>query len=202
MDEPRIDHSTFEESLHQRVSELEELAVRQKRTILLLVIGMVGAVAIGTAGLASARAIAGSGSIVAREFVLRADDGIPHGSWRINDDMSSSFSLNDRNGVERLRMRILDNGAPGFALANAKGRPRVVLSLLPELTGTLVFADEDGNARSVLGLDANGESTLVFSNSLGDPKVAIGVEADGHATLNVAQDGEGSNPPDSSSASR
>ena len=202
MDDSRIDHSTFEESLHQRVSELEELASRQKRTILLLVIGMLGAVALGIAGLASARAIAGSGSIVAREFILRDDDGIPHGSWRINDNMSSSFSLNDRNGIERLRMSILDDGAPGFVLADAKGRRRVVLSLLPDLTGTLVFADEDGNARSVLGLNSDGESTLIFSNSLGDPRVAIGVESDGHSVWSIAQEGEGSNPPDSSGASR
>ena len=168
MDEPRMDHSTFEESLHQRVSELEELVASQKRTTLLLIIGMVGAVALGIAGLASARAIAGSGSIAAREFVLRNDDGVPHGMWRIGDDGSSTFSLNDRNGIERLRLRVLDNGAPGLGLADAKGRSRVVLSLLPDLTGSLLFADEDDNTRALLGLGADGASTLVFADPTGD----------------------------------
>jgi hypothetical protein len=194
MDEPRIDHSTFEESLHQRVTELEELYARQKRTSLLLVIGMVGAVALGIAGLSSALSIAGSGSIVAREFVLRDDDGVPHGMWRIQDDGSSTLSLNDRNGVERVRLRVLDNGAPGLALADAKGRSRVVLSLLPDLTGSLLFADEDENTRALFGLGADGASTLVFADPSGDARLGMGVEADGRPTFSMTDSTRGPAP--------
>jgi len=186
MDEPTNDHSTFEESLHQRVSELEDMYLRQKRTMLLLVIGMVGAVALGIAGLSSARAVASSGSLVAREFVLRGDDGVNRGVWRIEDDARSTFSLNDRNGVERIRLRVLDDGAPGLALADPKGRPRVVLSLLPNLTGSLQFADEDETTRVLLGLDAGGATSLVFADPMGDPRLGMGVETDGRATFSMA----------------
>jgi len=185
MDEPRIDHSTFEESLHQRVNELEDLYARQKRTTLLLAIGMVGAVALGIAGLSSARAIANSGSLVAREFILRGDDGISRGMWRIEDDAQSTFSLNDRNGVERMRLRVLDDGAPGLALADPKGRARVVLSLLPNLTGSLLFADEDETTRVFLGQDADGATSLVFADPMGDARLGMGVEVDGRPTFSM-----------------
>ncbi|MGD8277553.1 MAG: hypothetical protein PVH00_05980 [Gemmatimonadota bacterium] len=172
-----METSTFEESLHQRVSELEDLSARQKRTTLMLAIGMVGAVALAIAGLSTARAVT-SGSLVTSEFVLRGEDGVPRGTWRIEDNGSATMSLNDRNGIERIRMRVLDNGAPGVALADAKGRSRVVLSLL-NLTGMLVFADDDDNMRAMLGLTDDGSSSLVFADQTGEPRLSMGVEGEG-----------------------
>lgn len=185
MDEPRHD-STFQESLHLRVTELETQYAKQKRSTTLLVIGMVGAVAIGIAGLSTARALGKAGSLQAREFTLRGEDGMVHGAWRVNEDGSSTLSLNDRNGIERARLKVLDNGESGFALADAKGRPLVVLSLLQDLTGTLVFADEEGNTRAVLGLSADGAAKLFFGDPSGTQQVVIvGVEANGRPTFSM-----------------
>lgn len=193
-DGPVDGRSTYEESLHLRVSELETLAGRQRRTILLLILGLLAAVALGAVGLVTARSVVGTGAIVAREFVLNDDDGVPHGTWRIQDG-SSRLTLNDQNGVERVRMTVLENGAPGIALADARGRPRVVLSLQQDLTATLVFADEDENMRAVLGLAPDGSATLGFADPYGDPRVSVGVLSDGEPTFNMLESGSGEDGP-------
>lgn len=195
-DEPRDGRSTYEESLHLRVTELETMAERQRRTILLLVLGLMAAVALGAVGLVTARSVAGTGAIVAQEFVLNDEDGVPHGTWRIEDG-SSRLTLNDQNGVERVRMTVLDNGAPGIALADARGRPRVVLSLQQDLTATLVFADEQENMRAVLGLAPDGSATLGFTDLYGDPRVSVGVLPDGEPTFNMLESGSDESGSDS-----
>jgi hypothetical protein len=200
MDESRKEMSTWEETLHLRVTELERTVAAQKRTATMLVIGMVGAVALGVAGIALTQSAVGSGTIVAKEFQLRDDDGAPHGTWRIQEQGTSTFTLNDLNGVERIRLTVLPDGAPGLALADAKGRSRVVLSLLPDLTGSLVFADDDGNTRAVLGLSPDGAATLVFADIAGGSRVGLGLEADGQPTFSLAGQGGAVVPPDTAGA--
>ena len=158
--------------------------------MMLLVLGLMAAVALGSVALVTARSVAGTGAVVAQEFVLNDGDGVPHGSWRIEDG-ASRLTLNDQNGIERVRMTVLDNGAPGIALADARGRPRVVLSLQQDLTATIVFADEQENMRAVLGLAPDGSTTLGFTDSYGDPRVSVGVMPDGEPTFNMVESGSG-----------
>ena len=194
--------STYEESLHLRLSELEVQYSRQKRTTMLMAIGLVGAVAISVAGFGTARAVAGSERIVAKAFELRNEDGVPHGTWKIQDNGSAVLTLNDRNGIDRVRLSVLESGAPGLALADAKGRARVVVSLLPDLTGTLAFADEDGNTRAVLGLGPDGSATLVFADPAGETRIGLGVGPDGRPSFTMLDEDTGGTAPDTGSNPR
>lgn len=185
-----VDRRRHEEALHLRINELEHETERLRRLSVLLLVGTVGAVGLGLAGVALSRAEASRSIVSAQGVLLKDGAGVVRGSWRILEDGSTSLALNDRNGIGRAKLTVLDNGAPGISLTDNRGRSRVVLSLLPDMTSTLAFADDDGNTRSVIGLGADGSATIAFVDVFGATRAGFGIDPSGEPVFSMV-DSEG-----------
>jgi hypothetical protein len=195
-----VDLNRMEESLHMRISHLEREGRRMRTLNTIMGVGMVGAVALSIAASTMARAAVGREVLTAREVQLKDTQGVVRGTWRILDDGTTSFIMNDVNAIGRLKLTVLDNGGAGLAFTDGHGRSRVVLSLLPDMTGTLAFADETGGTRAAIGLTPDGSASAAFVDEFGNTRSAVGVQSDGSPLLTLND--RTPEPPDTTGSNR
>jgi hypothetical protein len=176
------------EALMARLLRLEREQQSLRRTGILLAAGLAASIALAIFAVVTVRPDR-DGVFEGREFVLRGEDGIARGTWRIQDDGAAALLLHDRNGVTRLRLTVLNDGAPGLALLDRQARNRVVLGFLPDETGTLAFADAQGATRAVLGVTAGDAATLVFVDGDGVTRAGLGIDMDGSPTWTLVERG-------------
>ena len=201
MMEATQDFRRFAEAAHLRLNQVEQENRRLRRIVLVLGLGVAGAVGL-TAALFQQTTRSGQSNVQAKEYVLVGEDGVARGAWRLLDDGSSTFALHDQNGLGRIRFSVLSDGAPGVSFTDARGKSRLVISLLPDMTGTVVFADESGTTRTVLGLAADGSSTLVFADAAGSARASIGIEPDGAPDFTMIDSERSRSDADSTTGSR
>jgi hypothetical protein len=197
---PPVDLNRMEESLHMRISHLEREGKRMRTLNTLMGVGMVGAVALSIAASTMARAAVGRDVLSVREVRLKDTQGVVRGTWRILDDGTTTFVMNDVNAVGRLKLTVLDNGGAGLSFTDGHGRSRVVLSLLPDMTGTLAFADETGGTRAAIGLTPDGSASAAFVDEFGNTRSAVGVQSDGSPLLTLND--RTPEPPDTTGSNR
>jgi hypothetical protein len=183
----RAQFSMLEQALNGRMVALEMENQRLRRTTMMLMFGLIGAITLAIAAAVMSRSAIGRDVVAANGFELHDEAGAVRARWSVEAEGGAVFALNDRNGIERARIRVLADGAPGISLSDARGRSRVVLSLLADLTGTLAFADADGNGRTVLGLGADGSSTLVFVDEVGQTRAGLGINEIGDPSFTMIE---------------
>jgi len=124
--------------------------------------------------------------VVARQFVLRDQNGAIRGAWGMAPDGAVRLVLDDPAGRPRVKVSLLQDGTSGLSFSDSGGRPRAVFALLPDQTGSVAFADEAGKTRSVLGISADGSSNIVFADRTGSTRAGLGVDARGQSTFTLA----------------
>lgn len=180
--------SQLSDALVARLAGLEMRNATLRRVNVILLFGMVAALAASLLALgASGFFSGGERTFVGRSVMLHDADGVTRGTWRVGEDGATMLQLNDRNSVPRVKLSVLETGDPGVALTDARGRTRIVLGLLPDQGGTLAFADDQGNTRVVLGVGPDESTTLVFVDAQGETRAGLGVSGAGDATLTLYQ---------------
>lgn len=150
-DAPESFSAQMGDALVARLARLEMQHTTARRINIILMFGMVAALAASLLALrASAFFGGGERVFVGNGVVLRDANGVTRGTWEVGDDGMSMLQLHDRNSVPRIKLSVLDTGDPGVALTDARGRTRIVLGLLPDQGGTLAFADDVGDRKSVV----------------------------------------------------
>jgi hypothetical protein len=123
------------------------------------------------------------GTVTAERLVLEDANGLPRGSWSVDEEGNARLTIQDRQGRTRMSLSVLGNGSPGLSLANANGRNRVGLALLPDESTNLAFADGAGVPRTILGLSRADAAFLLFADANGEHRVSIGLDGTGEASI-------------------
>lgn len=195
-DAPESLSAQMGDALVARMARLEMQNATVRRINIILMFGMVAALAASILALRASSVFGGGERVlVGSGIVLHDANGVTRGRWEIGDEGTSVLQLHDRNSVPRLKLSVLDTGDPGVALTDARGRTRIVLGLLPGQGGTLAFADDAGNTRVVLGVAPDESSTLVFVDELGQTRAGLGVSGSGRASLTLYDEEEGAPAP-------
>lgn len=177
------------DALVARLARLEMQIATARRINIILIFGIVAALAASLLAVRASGFFGGSERVfVGSGVVLQDANGVTRGTWEVGDEGTSVLRLHDRNSVPRVKLSVLDTGDPGVALTDARGRTRVVLGLLPDQGGTLAFADDAGNTRVVLGIGPDESSTLVFVDAIGQTRAGLGVNSRGEASLTLYDD--------------
>lgn len=179
------------DALVARLARLEMQNANARRINIILIFGMVAALAASLLSLRGAGLFSRAERVlVGNGIVLQDANGITRGTWEVADNGASVLQLHDRNSVPRVKLSVLDTGDPGVALTDPRGRTRIVLGLLPDQGGTLAFADDRGNTRVVLGVAPDESSTLVFVDAMGATRAGLGVNGAGDPSLTLYENEE------------
>lgn len=195
-DSPERLSAQMGDALVARLARLEMQNATSRRLNIILMFGMLAALAASFLALRSSGFFGGGERVfVGRGIVLHDANGVTRGRWEVGDEGNSVLQLHDRNSVPRVKLSVLETGEPGVALTDARGRTRIVLGMLPDQGGTLAFADDAGNTRVVLGVAPDQSSTLVFVDQLGQTRAGLGVSGNGEASLTLYDEEEGAATP-------
>ena len=133
------------------------------------------------------------GTVRARRFVLRGDEGQPiaqlvqgpngGGELELRDAdgeltavLGSGLKLCDRSGRVRADLRLESDKAPLLELYDERGEVRAGFSLSEDGAGSLAFYDETGRPRAGLGSGHAGAMRLSFFDKQGRMRLQSGIE--------------------------
>ena len=125
-----------------------------------------------------------AGTVIAREFLLKGDEGNIRGAFLLSSNDIPSLDLYDRTGKRRATMTLLPddrplirlfdgdghsraelslgaNGEPGLGLSDWNGRGGVWVYVSREGERGLGLLDRSGRIRSEFALDSEGEPDLI-----------------------------------------
>jgi hypothetical protein len=164
--------------LERRLETLERInreTERKYRRWKRLGIGLLGCgLAVALAGAADQK----PGTVEAREFVLRDENGVMRASLTIRPDGTPGFGLFDKNGKVRLSFDLDAEGKAGLNLHDGEGTLRAAVATRPDGTPGIGLFGSRGQVRASLDVGRNGTSGVNVYDDAGTLRAAMAMRPD------------------------